>query len=299
MKILITGASGMLGYDLWQVLSNEHELYGLGRRDCPDFIKRDKWLQLDLTDPSETYQGVTKVNPELVIHTAALTDVDACELKPEEAYLINTLATRNVALACQRFDTVVLYISTDYVFAGEKNTPYREDDLPNPINIYGKTKYGGEFYVRHLLNKFYVLRTAWLFGKRKKNFISNIVGQIKSSGTQPNIKVVADQVGSPTYTKDLALAISELIKKNLYGVYHLTNTNSTSRYQIAEEIANFFGYRGKILPIRQTELKRPARRPQYSVLDNYNWCIQGFKPLRGWKEALREYLGEANSNIKN
>ncbi|HCJ66841.1 MAG TPA: dTDP-4-dehydrorhamnose reductase, partial [Elusimicrobia bacterium] len=147
-------------YNLWQVLFIEHEIYGLGKSDCPDFIKRDKWLQLDLTNPTETYQTVTNVNPELVIHAAALTNVDNCELNPEKAYLNNTLATRNVALACQRFDSAMLYISADYVFAGEKNTPYREDDMPNPINTYGKTKYNGEFYVRHLLNKFYIIRTA-------------------------------------------------------------------------------------------------------------------------------------------
>lgn len=293
MKILITGASGMLGYDLWQILFAEHDLYGVGRSDCPEFIEREKWLKLDLSDPAKTYQIITKVNPELVIHTAALTDVDACELNPEKAYLVNTLATRNVALACQRFDTVMLYISTDYVFAGEKNTPYREDDLPNPINIYGKTKYNGEFYVRHLLNKFYVVRTAWLFGKRKKNFVSSFIEQLKGLNQKSDsLKVVADQISSPTYTKDLASAISELIKKSLYGVYHLTNTNSASRYQMAQEIANFIGYKNKIIPISQTELNRPARRPPYSVLDNYNWRIQGFKSLRDWKEALREYLLE-------
>jgi len=310
MKIIITGAGGMLGYDLWQVLSMQNELYGLGRSECPDFVKKEKWLQVDLTDPGATYQVMTKVNPELVIHTAALTDVDACELNPEKAYLVNTLATRNVALACQRFDTVMLYISTDYVFAGEKDTPYREDDLPNPINIYGKTKYNGEFYVCHLLNKFYVVRTAWLFGKRKKNFVTEILRKIRENSGSVNspsraksrdaksaeLKIVADQIGSPTYTKDLAITINELITKNLYGLYHLTNADSASRYQMALEIANFFGYkRGdhlKILPINQMELNRPAKRPKYSVLDNYNWRTQGFKPLRDWKEALKEYLSD-------
>ncbi len=283
----------MLGYDLWTALSVREELYGIGRNECPDFIRQDKWLKLDLTDPTETYQTITKINPELIVHCAALTDVDACELNPEKAYLSNTLSTRNVALACQRFDAVLLYVSSDYVFAGEKNTPYREEDPPNPINTYGKTKYNGEFYVRHLLSKFYIVRTSSLFGKRKKNFVSTIIEQIKVAKQQKNdIKIVADQISSPTYTKDLASAIGELIRKNLYGVYHLTNANSGSRYQVAEEISGFLGYRGKILPISQMELNRPARRPQYSVIENYNWCIQGFKPLRDWREALKEYLLE-------
>lgn len=302
MKILITGAGGMLGYDLWQVLFPQHEIYGLGRSDCPDFVKREKWTQTDLTDPTTTYQVITKINPELVIHTAALSDVDTCELNPEKAYLVNTLATRNVALACQRFDTGMLHISTDYVFAGEKDTPYREDDSVNPINTYGKTKYGGEFYVRHLLNKFFIVRTAWLFGKRRKNFVSEILRRIRSysaeatakdeekSAESAELKIVADQIGSPTYTKDLALAISDLVKKNLYGIYHITNANSASRYEMVQEIVNLLGYQGKVLPMSQTELGLPARRPKYSVLDNYNWRIQGFKPLRSWKEAIKEFI---------
>lgn len=299
MKILITGASGMLGYDLWSALggSAEHDLFGLGRGDCPEFIhNKQNWLKLDLTDPATTYQGITKVNPELVIHTAALTDVDFCELNPEKAYLTNTLGTRNITLACQRFDAAMLYISTDYVFAGEKpadSAGYREDDQPNPINTYGKTKYGGEFYLRHLLNKFYIVRTAWLFGKRRKNFISEIVSRCnigENSAKSAELKVVADQVGSPTYTKDLAQALSQLIKKNLYGVYHLTNQGGCSRFELAQEIINLLDSKSKLNPLSQRELNRPALRPKYSVLENYNWQIQGFQPLRNWKEALREYL---------
>jgi len=299
MKILITGASGMLGYDLWSALggSAEHDLFGLGRGDCPEFIhNRQNWLRLDLTDPATTYQGITKVNPELVIHTAALTNVDFCELNPEKAYLTNTLGTRNITLACQRFDAAMLYISTDYVFAGGKDTPYREDDQPNPINTYGKTKYGGEFYLRHLLNKFYIVRTAWLFGKRRKNFISEIVDQLQSSN---EIRIVADQVGSPTYTKDLAQAISQLIKKNLYGVYHLTNQGGCSRFELAQGIVRLLGSKSRVIPLSQRELHRPALRPNYSVLENYNWQIQGFELLRNWKEAVGEYLIEKSSNIKN
>jgi len=300
MKIVITGASGMLGYDLWQVLSTEHILlYGVGRGDCPDFIAHDNWYKIDLTDAPTTYQMITKINPELVIHTAALTDVDACEIYPEKAYLINALATRNVALACQRFDASMLYFSTDYIFDGEKGTPYREDDLGNPINVYGKTKYNGEFYVRHLLNKFYIVRSAWLFGKRRKNFVSDITEKMVSTQqtnepvNQQTIRVVADQIGSPTYTNDLAQAIKELIKTNLYGVYHLSNSGSCSRYELAKEIVNLVNPkvpRLEIVPISGKELEGHALRPKYSVLENYNWKIQGFKPLRTWKEALREYL---------
>lgn len=297
MRILITGASGLLGSDVWVVLSQKnYELFGLGREESPDFIARQQWIRLDLTQAQATYTAITKINPDLVIHIAAFTDVDECQRYSEQAYSVNALATRNIALACQRFDTVLLYISTDYVFDG-KNPPakgYREMDNPNPISEYARSKYWGECFVRHFLNKFYIVRTAWLFGQSKTNLVTNIVEKIKKEKV---LSIVGDQLGCPTYTQDLAKAIGQLIETNLFGIYHLTNSGFCSRIELAREIVKIMGIRDiEMKSLKWSDLdKSLARRPDNSVLENFCWRISGFRPLRHWKEALGEYLANLNT----
>jgi len=297
MRILITGACGMFGRDLIEVLSEGHELYLLDVKPFPVSLSSQfSTLPLDITDGEKTYRQVTKINPDIVIHTAAYTDVDGCETNRDLAFRINGLGTRNIALTCQRFDTELLYISTDYVFDGEKGEPYAEFDRPNPQSIYAKSKYWGELYINSLSNRFYIIRSSWLFGKNGKNFVTTILNLAKE---KKEIEVVNDQIGSPTYTKDLARAIAQLIgaeredssnRANLYGIWHITNSGQCSWYEFAREILQGSGVLVK--PISSEKLNRPAKRPKFSVLDNYVWRLQGWEPLRYWKEALKDYLKE-------
>ncbi len=297
MRILITGACGMLGRDLVEVLSEGQELYLLDvERFSPSLSSQFSTLTLDITDSAKTYKEVTKINPDIVIHCAAYTDVDGCETSRDLTFRINALGTRNIALACQRFDIELLYISTDFVFNGEKGEPYLEFDRPDPQSIYAKSKYWGELYVNSLLNRFYIVRSSWLFGKNGKNFVTTILSLAKQ---KKEIEIVNDQISSPTYTKDLARAIARLIeterkdsttRASLYGIWHITNSGQCSWYEFATEILQDSGVRVK--PITSEELNRPARRPKFSVLENGVWKLQGWKSLRHWKEALKDYLKE-------
>ena len=297
MRILITGACGMLGRDLVEVLSEGQKLYLLDvERFSPSLSSQFSTLTLDITDSAKTYTEVTRINPDIVIHSAAYTDVDGCETNRDLAFRVNALGTRNIALACQRFDTELLYISTDFVFDGEKGEPYLEFDRPNPQSIYGKSKYWGELYIESFLNRFYIVRSSWLFGKNGKNFVSTILNLAKQ---KKEIEVVNDQIGSPTYTKDLARTIAQIIgterkdsttRASLYGIWHITNSGQCSWYEFAREILQDSGVRVK--PITSEKLNRPARRPKFSILENSIWKLQGWKSLRHWKEALKDYLKE-------
>jgi len=297
MRILITGACGMLGRDLAEVLSEGQELYLLDRETFPPFLTSQfSTLNLDITDSENIYKEVTRINPDVVIHAAAYTDVDGSETNRDLAFRVNALGTRNIALACQRFDAELLYVSTDFVFDGEKGVPYLEFDRPNPQSIYAKSKYWGELYISALLNRSYIVRTSWLFGKNGENFVTKVLNLAKE---KEEIEVVNDQTGCPTYTKDLAQAIARLIgaerrnssaRASLYGIWHITNSGQCSWHEFATEILRNSGVR--IKPITSEELNRPAKRPKFSVLENGVWKLQGWKPLRHWKEALKDYLKE-------
>jgi len=297
MRILITGACGMLGRDLVEVLGEGQELHLVDIEEFPRSLEsRFSTLTLDITEAEKTYREITKINPDIVIHSAAYTDVDGSETNKDLAFKVNALGTRNIALACQRFDTEILYISTDFVFDGEKGESYLEFDTPNPQSIYAKSKYWGELFVKFLLNRFYIVRTSWLFGKNGENFVTKILTLAKE---KKEIEVVNDQIGSPTYTKDLAGAICQLIgarkgdsrdRASPYGTWHITNSGQCSWYEFATEILQDSDVRVK--PISSEELNRPAKRPKFSVLDNCVWGLQGWQPLRHWKEALKDYLKE-------
>jgi len=287
----------MLGYDLCRVLENE-ELFCLDINE-PTF-QVPNFQICDITNFEKTYKTITKINPEIVIHTAAWTNVDGAEKNPGDAYRLNIIGTRNVALACQRFDAAMIYISTDYVFDGEKKEPYIEFDKANPLSVYGKSKYYGELIVQQLLNKFFIVRSSWLFGKNGKNFVKTILNLTKE---QKEIKIVNDQVGSPTYTRDLAEAIKLLLTSHfslltgLYGTYHITNSGSCSWYEFAKEIVKLVQSpksEVKITPIITEKLNRPAKRPKNSQLKNFFWELNGFEPLRNWQEALSDYLEDAD-----
>ena len=275
MKIMIIGSEGMLGHDLVDVLSAEHT------------VSTTTIDTLDITNINKTIKTVKENNPDVLIHAAAFTDVDGSEANPDVAYKVNAIGTRNVAVACQEADCAMVYICTDYVFDGTNTTPYYEYDQTKPLGVYGKTKHLGEVYLRDNLNKFYIVRTAWLYGYHGPNFVTTMLNLAK---TTDKISVVNDQVGSPTYTVDLANAIAKLIKKPSYGIYHITNSDQCSWYDFAKEIFKLAKVEVDLKPVSTEEFPRPAPRPKFSVLENYNWKMEGYPKIRSYKEALHDYM---------
>jgi len=275
LKIAVTGSNGMLGYALKRVFTNT-EVIGLTRSD------------LDITNLGKATTKIKEIKPDYLIHTAAYTDVDGSELHPEKAYLVNGIGTRNIAMACEAIDCPIIYISTDYVFDGSKKEPYNEWDIPNPVNKYGLSKLIGEYFVTSLTNKFYIIRTSWLYGKNGKNFVDSILRLLSE---KDKIDVVNDQVGSPTYTMDFAIRLRELVGKG-YGTYHISNTSRCSWYEFALEIVRLKGIKAKVNPISSDRLNRPAKRPAFSVLENTMLRLEGLKELRPWKDALKDYLAQ-------
>lgn len=278
MKILVTGAKGMLGTDLMHVLSSRHQVIGI---DVDE---------LDIADLGQVNQKVTELDPQLVVHAAAYTDVDGCEVNVEQAYKVNAVGTQNVALACQRAGAAMLYVSTDFVFDGRTSEPYLEWDHPNPLSVYGASKYAGEYFVSSLLKEYYIIRIAWLYGEHGKNFVKTM---LRLADEQERLRVVDDQVGSPTYTVDVARGIGELIESGRYGVYHMVNKGEVSWYAFARKILELSGKHHAIVePITSDQLGRPATRPAYSALRNLALELTIGDPMRSWDSALEEYINE-------
>ncbi|MTI80583.1 MAG: dTDP-4-dehydrorhamnose reductase [Firmicutes bacterium] len=275
MRILLTGTRGMLGSDLVEVLKKEHNL-----------IKTNS-NSFDVTNYKQCNEVVYNEKPDLIINPAAYTQVDKCEEEVELAYKVNALGPRNLAVICNQLNIPLLHISTDYVFDGTKETAYLEDDYKNPLGVYGKSKSLAEDYITALTNKYYIIRTSWLFGENGNNFIKTM---LRLGKERDRLTVVNDQFGSPTYTKDLAKAISLLIKEPRYGIYHITNSEATSWYEFAKYIFNTVNYKVNVKPISTEEFKRPAPRPKYSVLDNRLLLLEGLPALRSYKEAVKDYL---------
>lgn len=275
MKIAVTGSDGMLGSDIVKVFADV-ELLQLTLHD------------FDITDLDQTFRYIKKMKPEYLIHCAAYTDVDAIEHNPETAYKVNGSGARNVAMACEEVKCPIVYISSDYVFDGTKKEPYKEWDETNPVSEYGFSKLLGERYVTSMTNRYYIVRTSWLYGKHGKNFVETIKRLLSE---KDKLNVVHDQVGAPTYTYDLAVKLRELIGKG-YGTYHITNSSHCSWFEFAQEIARLRSSNTVILPVTTEKFNSPAKRPAYSVLDNTMLRLEGMKGLRHWKEALREYLTE-------
>lgn len=274
MRILITGASGMLGHDLQRTLKN-HELILYNSKN------------LDITNKNLVIEKINEMKPDILINSAAYTNVDDCETNYEEAHKVNALGPKNLATVCKDLKIPLVHISTDYVFDGKKTEPLKENDNLGPQTAYGKTKLEGEQFIQKILDEYFIIRTAWLYGCDGNNFVKTMLNLSKSHN---EINVVNDQIGSPTFTYDLAKGISEIIKTDKYGVYHLTNSGSCSWYEFSKEIFKLANINVKVTPVTTEEFPRPAPRPKYSVLSNDKWIKQGFKPLRNYKEALKEYL---------
>jgi dTDP-4-dehydrorhamnose reductase len=273
VKIALTGSDGMLGSDIKNVFSDVELI---------NFTLHD----FDITDLDRSHKAINEVKPDYMIHVAAYTDVDGCESNPETAILVNGIGARNITMACEEIGCPVIYISTDYVFDGTKKETYNEWDKTNPINMYGLSKLIGEQFVTSLTNRFYIVRTSWLYGKNGKNFVDTIIRLLSE---RDEIDVVNDQTGSPTFTCDLARKLKELIGRG-YGTYHITNTSHCSWYEFAVEIAKLKGINKKINPTTTEKFKRPAKRPAFSVLGNTMLRLEGIEPARHWKEALADYL---------
>ncbi|OGS19488.1 MAG: dTDP-4-dehydrorhamnose reductase [Elusimicrobia bacterium RIFOXYA2_FULL_50_26] len=289
MKVLITGINGLLGSELAPLLADNHEVIGVCRNPA---MAACETQSLDITDQIAVYHAVTRINPDIIIHSAALANVDECENNPDNAFKTNCYGTRNLALACQRFDAALLYVSTDYVFSGKQHPPsgYTEFDATGPLSVYGTSKLAGEWMARHLLNKFYIVRTAWLFGKARPNFIKSVDDSL-SAGKE--INACTDMTGSPTCTRDAAEAISTLIDTGAYGIYHVTNEGFGSRYEIASYIARIKKYPAHLIKkIEQKQLRLPAMRPVFSGLNNYAWKLNNLPPIRPWQDAVKEFLAK-------
>ena len=275
MKILITGSNGMLGHDLENVLKDKHE-----------FILTTA-KTLDITDKDKTMEIIKENNPDIVINSAAYTDVDGCETNQDLAYAVNGQGVKNLALACRQIDCPLVHVSTDYVFDGTARDPIPEDGEIGPISVYGKSKLMGEQAIEEILDKYFIVRTAWLYGINGKNFPKTM---LELAENHPEITVVYDEVGTPTYTPDLAYGISKLIETDFYGIYHLTNSGSCSWCEFARYIFEIAGRDVNVVPVTASEFSRPAPRPSYSVLMNKKWIENGFEPLRDYKEAISEYI---------
>jgi len=279
MRIYITGIKGQLGRTLARQWGASAEVSG---GDLP---------QVDITDPSNITAAIMDARPEVVVHCAAMTDVDNCARNPELAYRVNGMGTQNVALACQRAGATLLYISTNEVFSGRwGNAParaYREFDRPDPVNPYGRSKSAAEWFVRHLLTQFYIVRTAWLYAPGGRNFIHAIQDAADRQGA---LCVVTDEVGNPTYVEDLALALIQLAATGRYGVYHLVNQGACSRLSFAATILELSG-RGEapITPITSAQWPRPSTPPAFAPLENICAAALGVR-LRPWQEALADYI---------
>ena len=275
MKILITGSNGMLGHDLENVLKDKHEL----------ILTTSKTL--DITDKDKTMEIIKENNPDIVINSAAYTDVDGCETNQDLAYAVNGHGVENLALACRQIDCPLVHVSTDYVFDGTARDPIPEDGEIGPISVYGKSKLMGEQAIQEILDKYFIVRTAWLYGINGKNFPKTM---LELAENHPEITVVYDEVGTPTYTPDLAYGISQLIETDFYGIYHLTNSGSCSWCEFARYIFEIADRDVNVVPVTASEFSRPAPRPSYSVLMNKKWIENGFEPLRDYKEAISEYI---------
>lgn len=278
MNILILGHKGMLGNDLAVRLMVCHDVTG---KDIDDF---------DIASQAACRDVISETNPDVIINAAAYTDVDGSETNKETCFSVNADGVKNVALACRERGIKIVHFSTDYVFDGKKGTPYVEEDACNPVNLYGQSKLAGERYLQELSANFILIRSAWLFGRNGKNFVKTIVDKAR---TETCLEIVDDQVGSPTFTWDLAAATKLLIEGHHTGIFHVTNRGSCSWYGFALKILNFIGTADvQIKPIKSHVLARPATRPPYSVLSCRKFIESTGKAMRYWQIALEDFVSK-------
>lgn len=306
-KILITGANGQLGSDLVETLSQEHNIIPVDKEN------------FDISEFKAANNCITNIKPEVIIHPAAYTDVDGCEKDKDKAFKVNAIGTKNLSIVARKIGAKFFYISTDYVFDGNEKKPYSEYDSPNPISVYGKSKFLGENFVKEQTNRFFIIRIGWLYGKKGKNFLKKM---IELAGKENEIKVVCDQIGSPTWTVNIARQLNKLIPTELYGTYHCTSQGSCSWFEFALEIFKGIGYEVKnkeenftildlktrkikletkktikLQAIKSEDFKTAATRPKNSVLENYMLKLQNIDIMPHWEEALTSFLNMASQSL--
>lgn len=275
MKVLVWGAQGMLGKDLVPTLASKHQVFP---RDIEDG---------DITDLNWVQKEIAALGPEVVINAAAYTNVDGCESNKELAFSVNAEGPKNIAFGCAASKARMIHLSTDYVFDGTSLRPYREEDTPHPLNVYGSSKLLGEQYIQKTLRDHLIIRTEWLFGHHGKNFVETI---LQKAGRREDLKVVNDQRGSPTFTKDLSWAISCLLEKGARGILHVTNSGSCTWYELARRILQEKRIHDiSLTSLSSAKLARPAQRPANSVLDCQKLEQLLGQEMRPWEEALHEY----------
>jgi len=284
MKVAIIGAKGQLGTDLCSIPS-DFKIIPLTHTD------------IEITSLNSVKTALKSCKPDIVINTAAYVRVDDCETERDKAFLVNALGARNVAVVTQQIGAKLVYFSTDYVFGGEsenRTKPYTEFDTPIPVNVYGESKLAGENYVKHSCYRHFIIRVSGLFGVagssgKGGNFVEAMLRLAKE---RHELKVVNDQVFSPTSTRDLALKVKQLIITDYFGTFHITNSNFCSWYEFTCEILKLAGLKALVKPITSAEYHQKARRPRYSVLDNYHLRLLGMDDMQPWQKALRDYLRE-------
>ena len=296
MKILITGASGQLGTEIQRQLKNGGSALG----PVPERLKNATIIatdvaELDITDRDATIAFVRRHQPDTIISCAAFTNVDGCETNPEAAFKVNAIGASNLAQAAERINARLIHVSTDYVFRGEGNKPLDESERVDPKSVYGKTKALGEEYVKNFCHRYFIVRTAWLYGYAGKNFVKTIVNAGKKFG---RLEVVSDQLGNPTNAEDLAHHILQLAVSHDYGVYHCTGEGVCSWYEFASEIIRLSGVDATVAPCTSAEYsaKHPAAadRPAWSALENRMLACTVGNHMRDWKEALADFFAHWN-----
>ena len=306
MKVFVTGVAGQLGHDLMNELK-KRGYEGIGSDLAPEYagvqdgsaVTRMPYVSLDITDKDAVEKVLLEIRPDVVVHCAAWTAVDLAEDtdKIGKVRAINAGGTENIAKACKKLECKMIYISTDYVFDGQGTEPWKPDCKEyKPLNVYGKTKLEGELAVSRNLEKYFIVRIAWVFGVNGKNFIKTMLNVGKTHDT---VRVVSDQIGTPTYTYDLARLLVDLAESEKYGYYHATNEGGyISWYEFACEIYRQAGYTTKVLPVTTEEYGlAKAARPYNSRLDRSKLVEAGFTPLPAWQDALKRYLKEIEDYI--
>ncbi len=291
MKILITGSNGMLGSDLVDVLSPQYEVAGLGLNS--NLHPSIPYFKADIASSAEVLKTVHSFKPAIIIHCAAYTNVDGCERDPNQAYSINTRGTQYLAEASDQVGATIFFISSDYVFDGTKNGPYLESDKGNPVSVYGRSKFEAEEWLKSNCRSASIIRSSWLYGKTGRNFFRAILQCLKD---QKELKVVQDQKGAPTYSKDLAAGLKLFLERSSRPkgceIYHLANQGSVSWYEVAQELLREAKVTKEIKPITSSELNRAAKRPANSVFDMSKMKTKYNIKLRSWKEAFHDYWNE-------
>jgi dTDP-4-dehydrorhamnose reductase len=282
VKVAVTGANGQLGTDLCRALHN-FDVVPLTHAD------------VEIADMTSVRKALFKLKPVVIINTAGYVRVDDCEDKQDRAFSVNALGARNVAVVAQELGARLMHLSTDYVFGGEgshQDTPYTEFDVPVPLNTYGRSMLAGENFVKHLCSRHFIVRTSGLYGiagssAKRGNFVETV---LRLARERDELRIVDDQVLSPTYTRDLAQKVAQLISTECYGTFHITNGGHCSWYEFSREILRLAGVKTPVIPVTSDQYPQKARRPAYSVLDNCHLRLLGMGDMRPWQEALKDYL---------